>query len=486
MVVLRALAGYGQNEYVKYTDGLVYRDSTKNRLIHIADSLNTRFGQGAFNKQYYSVPQGIASSIHMIKGKYPAADTATNRLLTKTAEQRSATCSNTYYWLQGPDDIHPPFIYITVSAPCDPYAHMGGPTGVKGNWVYNYSSISPDGRGGLTAFYITQAPESKPIPHEYAEMMRYADCLLDTTSQVFYPNALNSGDIRDLIMYAKNARGGQELAFLNHFHNDTAHLVKRYGMVVPEKMEWLYRDSLLKSYICDSLATQPAFRLLVAGAAEEILRTKAVTDNTFEYCVSVCYSKEAALALKRNRLDDDECGNAMGMGHRMHCHNIAVLAAETANWPVFLRARLDVMNDVVDRDLASARHWRRASHVNELEDLHIDVPQLMLGLSLAKGNAAKVHYPYSIGMFGQACAETSHPKAMEKKLLDMMSDPRLDNYNRLLMRYLFLKIVFFLPDKEDRLACLQDLQEADKTLPLCIAPRAKVNQRLFEQGVAGR
>jgi hypothetical protein len=121
-----------------------------------------------------------------------------------------------------------------------------------------------------------------------------------------------------------------------------------------------------------------------------------------------------------------------------------------------------------------------------LEGLHIDVPELMLGLSLAKGNPAKEHYPYSIGLFGQACAETSHPKAMEKKLLDMISDPQLDNYNRLLMRYLFLKYTFFLSDKEERLTCLQKLEEADKTLPYCISPRVKVNRQLFEQGMAGR
>jgi hypothetical protein len=168
---------------------------------------------------------------------------------------------------------------------------------------------------------------------------------------------------------------------------------------------------------------------------------------------------------------------------RWHAMGIAMLAAETANWQVFLRAHLDIMNDRFDRVSDGSYAWgARKTYIKEIEDLDIDVQDLMLGISLRMANPSGNHYFGSIGRLGRAFAETKNRPALEQELLSMIEDNRLDAYNRLLMHYLFLNYTYYLRQKEDRIACLQKLEAADKSLPLCLSSRIKIDKKVYEAG----
>jgi len=53
---------YGQNnEFQMYSNGLIYDESTMNRLGVIVDSLNIRFRSCDLSHPYYSYPQGMAT-----------------------------------------------------------------------------------------------------------------------------------------------------------------------------------------------------------------------------------------------------------------------------------------------------------------------------------------------------------------------------------------------------------------------------------------
>jgi hypothetical protein len=64
----------------------------------------------------------------------------------------------------------------------------------------------------------------------------------------------------------------------------------------------------------------------------------------------------------------------------------------------------------------------------------------------------------------------------------MIRDRELDDYNRLRMHYLFLNYLFFLPDKDSRLAGLRHLEEADKLLPAYLAAKVKTDPAVIEKG----
>jgi hypothetical protein len=135
-------------------------------------------------------------------------------------------------------------------------------------------------------------------------------------------------------------------------------------------------------------------------------------------------------------------------GPREHAMNIALLSAETANWEVFLKAHLDIMNDRFERVTDGSYAWgARKTYIKELETLDINLIDLILGISLSIENPATNHYYGSIGRLGRALSETQKQDKVEEAILSAITDTSLDDYNRLLMYFLFINYNYHLDDE---------------------------------------
>ena len=183
--------------------------------------------------------------------------------------------------------------------------------------------------------------------------------------------------------------------------------------------------------------------------------------------------------MKRNRKVFGSC--SMDNSPRVHAMSIAVLAAESISWEVFLRAHLDIMNDRFDRASDGSYAWAgRGTYIKEIEELNIEVQELLLGISLRISNPSKNHYYGNISRLGRALAETQNRIALEEQILSMIQDPLLDIYNRILMHYLFLNYTYYLPDQKLRLDNLKKLELADQSLPQDIKVKIKIKRENFE------
>jgi hypothetical protein len=155
---------------------------------------------------------------------------------------------------------------------------------------------------------------------------------------------------------------------------------------------------------------------------------------------------------------------------RTHARNIAILSAETANWEVFLRAHLDILNDRFDRASDGSYAWSaRETYIRELEALDINVSDLMLGISLRVENPSQNHYYGSIRRTGRALAESKDVAAIADRILTMIADPQLDNYNRVLLYYLFLNMHQHLPEGDEKARYAEQLKEAVSAMPYYLA-----------------
>jgi len=105
----------------------------------------------------------------------------------------------------------------------------------------------------------------------------------------------------------------------------------------------------------------------------------------------------------------------------------------------------------------------------------------LLGISLRIENPVEKHYYGSVGRLGRALAETKNRPQLEDQLLTVIKDNELDAYNRVLMHYLYLNYIYYLPGKEARLASLARLEEADKTLPDYVRSRIHIKKENFER-----
>ena len=162
---------------------------------------------------------------------------------------------------------------------------------------------------------------------------------------------------------------------------------------------------------------------------------------------------------------------------RIHAMNIALLSAETVNWEIFLRSHLDIMNDNFERVSDGSYAWAaRKTYIKELEVLDINVIDLLLGISLRIENAGDHHYFGSIGRLGRALSESEQRVSIKTKILDMIRDDQLDDYNRVLMYYLFLNYNYYLENKEQQKENIEKLKLAVSKLPTYISTKIKFKE----------
>lgn len=428
MALLACAAAYGQGEFQIHANGLIYDEATMNRLGVIVDSLNVKFRTCDLSRPYHSLAQGrgtfvavrnkearklIANniSLHDYLQRYPKSATHENLYITQSRytgykDQRLIEYSGLPYgWNNEP----------TVTVPDKP--RNDKTTG----WVIEEE--------GDEALYI-ESLTSMALPHPYARLVQYVDCMVDTTASIYFPSAEGK-------VYQQVAAGTKAQEFLGWADSYPGQLDHQ----VPNSHYW---------------------RSVLMEAVDEAVE-KGNSDARVERYVARYLSKADALKMKRSRKVVGGC--SMDQSPRYHAMDICQLAAETAQWDIFLRSHLDIMNDRFERVSDGSYAWAgRKTYLKELEALDIAALDLLLGTSLRVENASDKHYWGSISRVGRALADTEDKPALEKRLQDMMLDPQLDLYNRLLMAYLFSNYAHNLAESQ-RNASLALLENTVKQMP---------------------
>lgn len=504
--------GFSQNrEFEVYPNGLIYSENSIHKLKKIVDSLNLKFKVCEFNKTFKSVNQTKANYISLEKSKvinartdmdnnisfeefakkHPKAEISKNLLVIKSSyfdeyEKQNITNVNSIELKEGErfgisknDDEIKSFFQKNI----------------KGKWLYKYHEKTEYSSERLDAFYFIEDFISKPITSKYSRLIQYADCLIDTTSQVFYDNAKESGvryydtipkKYSKLVEYVeqKLKRPRMNYEDLDFMTIDSAATMvdfkpkrfsKKEKLKIEEdekKVEIEYEKFHKKMEIWESTrltrldsikVNDPSFIPMLKEAYEEARLTK-VSNDEFEEYVGRYISKDAELEMKRNRRVVGGC--SMDQSPRIHAFNIALLSAETTKWEIFLRSHLNIMNDRFDRvSDGSYAQKGRETYIKELEVLDINVLDLIIGISLRVENPSANHYYGSIYRIGRALSETKFKPEIETMLLDMIKDDELDDFNRTLMYFLYDNYYHSLKDKSEQNLCQIKLKEAVSKLP---------------------
>lgn len=492
IVSCNAQTGDFNSEFKTYNNGLIYSELTMNQLTHIVDSLNLKFRRCDLSRPYYASSQGIGNHISMEKENIKEAIADINNNISfddfvkkyKKAEvdykmlilKRRYEDSYTKKWViefsgQTMEDYDEPEI-----SKDDTPEYFSKP--LKGKWITSHHEKTEYSEENLDAFYITDEFKSTKIPEKYARMILYADCVVDTTADIFTEKARNDGSF---YTYSdSNYKKSKVYAFSNYIEKNTNHITEKNVPAIYKEYKWRALDSMKKAWIHAKLVPTEKFRQLLTDAVKETKEKNTSTGDEFEDYVARYVSKADALEMKRNRRVYGNC--SMDQSPRFHALNIAMLSAETVNWQVFLRAHLNIMNDRFDRMSDGSWAWAgRNTYIKELEELNIEVQELLLGISFRIENPVEKHYYGSIGRLGRALAETKNRVQLEDQLLTVIKDNELDAYNRMLIHYLYLNYIYYLPEKEARFASLAKLEEADKTLPDYLRLRIKIKKENFEE-----
>ncbi|RZJ65100.1 MAG: hypothetical protein EOO50_15095 [Flavobacterium sp.] len=496
LALLLGFVASAQSEFPVHDNGLIYSDVAVSKLKHIVDSLNLKFKVCETNKAFISVKQArghhvtlegkrakealkdieAGMSFEKFKAKYPRAIVDEDLLLLQSTQDRRQE-------------------NITIISAVE-IGEAGGQrlefdsadpklkSPLRAKWLFKFYEKDNYSAESIEAFYVVDDFSSRKLPEKYSRMISYSDCLIDTTSHVIYRNASSNFDFIDSDDKPSQARNFVEYIHktlkrptpdfdYNTYYETTNEKLKakmEKQMRVFDKRDSLYLvkletrvDSLKR---VDSSFTRRLFEALSDA------KNNNGSEGEFEDYVAKYISKSDALELKRHRIVTGGC--SMDSRPREHAQQIALLAAETTKWEIFLRAHLDIMNDRMDCVSDGSYAWQsRKTYIKEIEVLDVNVPDLIFGISLRTQNAADNHYYSSIGRTGRALSESADLELFQSRMLEMISDATLDDFNRVLVYFMFDHYNYNLTDKQQQTANASRLKTAVATFPQYIASRIK-------------
>lgn len=420
-------------EFTPSENGLIYTPKTVSQLRYIVDSLNLKFKVCDANPNYLASAQTTGHYVSLSGPQCKAAqkdmeagislDELTKKYKKVTVKKDLVIIRYAYQSDENKRTIIFRSIGIgegeeqSISFEKDYNKYTGG---LSNSWVVDYERGDKDYPSEIEAILIDKDFQTYKISPEYARWIQYADCLVDTSAQIYSEEVIK--------------RGGWRFSDPKKTPNI-------------EAFEKCVR-SLQEDPTFDLSSQDPKLKSLSEKAYLEAKKTGTGSSELEAY-----FEKQGlahrALELKRNHIVVGFC--SQDSGPRDHAFEIAKLAAETTNWEIFLRSHLDIMNDNFERASDGSYAWAgRQTYVKELEVLEINVPDLLFGVCLQISNPGRNHYSGYIGRTGRALAEYSQPEIIENRLLSMMVDKKLDPYNRVLMYYLFLNYNHHLKDEKRR------------------------------------
>lgn len=447
MVLMLAVCGYCQGqEFEVYSNGLIYDQATMKKLSSIVDSLNVRFRTCDLSHPYFSFAQGQATyvgipskaALKMIERNLPLETYL--KAYPSSLKKKVWVTKSRYTGYNGVKYIEYEALPSRHSQPSITVRNQPANNKTSG-WIIDGEKKE--------AFYIDRLEQYK-VPVAYARLVQYVDCMVDTTTEIFFPQAKGetlqqvSQDSKANVFITWADKFGKEPVMMGNEEIEKRGLNSDsvYNVFERQHREW---DSLRIIDLDHRMKTKPYWKSLLTEAVNESIET-GNSDERLEFYAARYYSKEAALQLMRSRRVVGYC--SMDRSPRYHAMNICKLSAETAKWDVFLRSHLNIMNDRFDRRSDGSYAWAgRKTYLKELEQLDINAEDLLLGTCLRVHNVGSHHYWGSIGRVGRALADISDKTKLENRLLTMMKDKDLDIFNRMLIVYLFNNYLYNLEDE---------------------------------------
>ncbi len=438
---------FAQNgEFKTFENGLIYNPITMTKLSKIVDSLQLKYRFCEVGRTYRARYQAVGSFVRISNN----VDKAENDIfmgdnLEKFLEKNPKAYVErdllliTEFNNQAENDSISKIRSIPIQGEFDHQIPLNNndiiayyAVPLTRHWVTMRNELNE-----LEAFYISRQFESKPMVERYGHIAQFVECMVDTTTQVLLAGATREFDLDE----NDKSKVGEFLKLANTFENKPLYenFKLETGSFDYEKYDAAYKkwDSLRLQFVENELSKSEKFKTMLIEAVKDAQAT-GLPNSQLEYYAGKYLDKASELYLKRKRAVIG--AGSMDAAARIHTRSIAVLAAETANWEVFLRSHLDILNDRLDHlsDQNSYALNTRETYIKELEQLGIDVPDLMLGICLRIENPSQNHYYGDVGRVGRALAETGQTEAVEKLLLETIADLELDDYNRLLAYHLFL------------------------------------------------
>lgn len=201
VIIIINFNAFGQeSEFKVYKNGLIYSEDAMSKLGHVVDSLNLKFKTCDLNKKFYATNQTIGYIVSLDTGnikqakqdienqipfdefvkKYPQAKVEKNKLIIKRKYKNYRDKEIVEF---EEFDLKSDYGFSIETEDLKLYNKE-----VKNTWLFEYHKKTDYSEESIDAFYFSENFKSNEIPHKYALMIGYSDCLIDTTATKFKDN----------------------------------------------------------------------------------------------------------------------------------------------------------------------------------------------------------------------------------------------------------------------------------------------------------
>ena len=469
LFVVSLTATAQDTEFTIHDNGLIYDEQTMSRLGYIVDSLNLRF-KSCEPKQYYSLAQGFATRVEVKKEIQQARQAMNSNMPLNEFLERFRVADKRREWIvkYRYTDYRDKKILEYAGLPLRDDHRLSIELADRASNDKSQGWIFEEYNGNLVGLYLEDV-RPRPIPGQYGQLIQYVDCMIDTTAEIY----LTEKKEREPHRLPPDSKITQYLKLTTDFKGepgmpeidwDSPFAEAQYNKFVREHQQW---NNARLAWLDDKMQKGHYNKSLLMDAYREAAEN-GIGDEALEFYVERYLSPSEALKLKRLRKPVGYC--SQDRTPRLHAQSICRLAAETTQWDIFLRAHLDIMNDNFERQTDGSYAWAgRGTYLRELEELDINAIDLLIGTSLRASGVSDNHYFGDIGRVGRALSETSQKDELERRLLSMVEDGRLDLYNRLLIAYVFDNYNHHLQDEPRKKNNAIRFKNALSTLPDGIA-----------------
>lgn len=200
VVCLPANAIFSQkNEFKLYPNGLIYSEQAMTQLSGMVDSLNLKYRSCDLNNVYYSKQQTVGNYIRLDSGNVKEAvddikqQMPIDEFLKKYPNSKVRRDVVIIKWKRDRYEKSVEFDELSIEGGYG-YTHHSKDMSLyekdlTNEWLYKYNKKSKYSKESVSAFYFPNAFESRRIPPLYADMIGYADCIIDTTASKMKKNS---------------------------------------------------------------------------------------------------------------------------------------------------------------------------------------------------------------------------------------------------------------------------------------------------------
>jgi hypothetical protein len=276
----------------------------------------------------------------------------------------------------------------------------------------------------LYGYYLLEPLSSSVIPAEYARLIQYVDCMVDTNSAIFLTNKYND----DWLEKSETELASKQRKPL------TDYIGEKMGQKKNRTRSTVRLSNEMIEFASKELAEDLRFRGIFKSCVDEVLKNGTDADD-LQMLAGKLKMHELELDLLRSYQQVGYCSQDSRPIEQ--AIQIAKLAGKVQKWDIFMRAHLNILNDRFSRNSDGSYAWlQRKTYLRELEVLELNVVDLMLGLSLRAKDLSDNHYEGTIWRIGTALSESKDSLSFEARAKAMIDDGRLDFFNRGLIQLL--------------------------------------------------